>query len=207
MLGKREFQMCSYTVKFDSGFASNPFGGYCTIAACTPNHMVMKLNIGDWILGHATVEEGQGLIDAMRISEKLDFDEYYHDRRFAAKKPQAKVTWKEKCGDNIYHRLRDRWIQDQPAIHGPSDKKKDLEHPTVFVSDHFFYFGNETIEIPNKFTDLIWARQGCKKSHAPVTIRAFIEWLEQKYRKGIHGDPRHKDRGQEAFEYQIRACK
>jgi hypothetical protein len=67
--------------------------------------MGMILNKGDWILGHATVEEGQGMIYAMRLSEKLDFDEYYHDPRFTAKKPRDKMTWQEKCGDNIYHRL------------------------------------------------------------------------------------------------------
>ena len=31
-------RLCSYVVKYDTGFAPNPFWGFCTLAACTPNH-------------------------------------------------------------------------------------------------------------------------------------------------------------------------
>ena len=46
-----EMKICTYTVKRDKGFAPNPFYGYCTLAACTPNHMNAKLKEGDYIVG------------------------------------------------------------------------------------------------------------------------------------------------------------
>jgi hypothetical protein len=51
-------------------------------------------------MGNGSASAGRRLIYAMRISEVLDFDDYFRDTRFAAKKPRA-GTWRERCGDNI----------------------------------------------------------------------------------------------------------
>src|SRR5438132_14058913 len=104
-------RVCSYVVVYDKGFSPNPFGGFCTLAACTPNHQGLRLGQGDWLLGHGSAARGNRLIYAMRIADVLDFDDYYRDRRFAAKKPQH-GGWRERCGDNIYFRDESgRWAQ------------------------------------------------------------------------------------------------
>src|SRR5205823_10069139 len=97
-------RLCSYVVVGDTGFAPNPFHGYCTLAACTPNHQGLRLEKGDWLLGHDSAKRGQGLVYAMKVSEVLDFDAYYRDTRFQAKIPRFDKTWREACGDNIYYR-------------------------------------------------------------------------------------------------------
>ena len=38
----------SYVVRYDSGFAPNPFYGYCTLATCKPN-IRRSADIGDWV--------------------------------------------------------------------------------------------------------------------------------------------------------------
>lgn len=81
-------RFCSYVVVHDGGFAPNPFAGYCTLAACTPNHQGLRLKKGDWLLGHGSAETGNRLIYAMQVADVLDFDDYFHARQFAAKKPQ-----------------------------------------------------------------------------------------------------------------------
>ncbi len=43
---------CFYRMRHDTGFAPNPYHGYCTLAACTPNHMRAKLEPGDIIVGY-----------------------------------------------------------------------------------------------------------------------------------------------------------
>jgi len=78
-------RLCSYTITHDAGFAPNPFGEYCTVAACTPNHQGVRLHRGDWLAGHATADRGQGLIYAMKVTEVLNFDAYYNDPRFEYK--------------------------------------------------------------------------------------------------------------------------
>src|SRR5262245_34371721 len=101
-------QLRSYVVKHDFGFSPNPFHGYCTLAACTPNHQGLRLEEGDWLIGHATAKAGRGLIYAMEVSGVMDCDEYYRAPRLVAKRPRfdrAGSAWgptadrKERPGD------------------------------------------------------------------------------------------------------------
>jgi len=39
----------SYVVRYDSGFAPNPFGGYCTLATCKPE-IRKTAQLGDWLV-------------------------------------------------------------------------------------------------------------------------------------------------------------
>ncbi len=187
-------RLCSYVVKNDTGFAPNPFWGYCTLAACTPNHMGVRLQKGDWILGHQTVTRGNGLVYAMQVDEALCFDKYFRDARFKRKKPLFGRTWKEACGDNIYARdSRGRWRQHRSAFHtSPEEIRKDVKHPVVFVGRQFYYFGDNAPRIPSRLADLIQRRQGCSCNHDPDTVRSFIAWLSNRYDEGIHGLPAHR---------------
>ena len=40
----------AYILAFDSGFAPNPFYGYCTLADCKPK-IRKQAQVGDWIIG------------------------------------------------------------------------------------------------------------------------------------------------------------
>jgi hypothetical protein len=124
----------------DTGFAPNPFGKFCTLAACTPNHQGVHLKEGDWLLGNSSASTGRRLIFAMRISQMLDFDDYYNDPRFAGKKADAS-TWQGRCGDNIYLRDKaDGWKQALAFTHKDAESFiKDTRYHRVFISDHFFY--------------------------------------------------------------------
>ena len=97
-------KLYSYIVKHDIGLAPNPFWDYCTLALCTPNHMGIRPEIGDWIIGTTPVSLGSKLVYAMQVSETLPFDDYYADKRFEKKKPSISGSWKEQCGDNMYYK-------------------------------------------------------------------------------------------------------
>ena len=68
----------SYVVAYDSGFAPNPFNGFCTLATCKPE-IRKRANIGDWIIGTGShregVRRGGFLVYAMRVEEALSADE------------------------------------------------------------------------------------------------------------------------------------
>ena len=145
--------------------------------------------------------EGQRLVYAMRISEVLDFDRYYSDPRFTTKKPVPGKTWKEACGDNIYHRTEDgsSWIQEPSPFHNtPEYLKRDTKHPRVFISEYFYYFGANAPAIPADFSTLVRDRQGCRCSYPPDVADGFVQWLEASYAPGVHGEPRHKRQPLEA---------
>jgi hypothetical protein len=45
--------------------------------------MGIKAEKGDWIIGTSPVSQGSKLVYAMQVSERLSFEEYYTDERFA----------------------------------------------------------------------------------------------------------------------------
>ncbi|HET7234087.1 MAG TPA: hypothetical protein VFJ16_29005 [Longimicrobium sp.] len=185
-------QLYSYVVKADSGFAPNPFGGWCTLAACTPNRMGARLEPGDWLMGNSDKAHGQRLVYAMRVSEVREFDHYFHDPRFAYKKPRPRGDWKNRRGDNIYF-IGASGSYEQAftfAHREPHYLEKDTRHPRVFISDHFYYFGEKAPDIPAEFGELIRDRQGCRKNFPPDLVRDFVAWLESTHTPGMHGLPR-----------------
>lgn len=183
--------LCTYVVKYDQGFSPNPFGPYCTLAACTPNHQKIHLTKGDWILGHAEKSKGQGIIYIMEVKEVLDFEQYFADLRFAYKKPRPDKTWREQRGDNIYIKADGIWKQHPEALfHTDAGSiQQDTEANKVFISDHFYYFGDHAPAIPEPYAGLKWERLGTKK-HDSEQARAFIEWVKTSFTPGCHGNPR-----------------
>ncbi|MDJ0835051.1 MAG: hypothetical protein QNK37_00960 [Acidobacteriota bacterium] len=127
-------RILSYVVTHDSGFAPNPFWGYCTLAACTPNHMGAKVVPDDWIVGWSNKATGNKLIFAMRITEILDFDDYFHDPRFKNKKPIIEGDLKERCGDNIYYRENNKWRKVRSVGHEHEDFIKKTQNTHGYSS-------------------------------------------------------------------------
>lgn len=176
----------------DTGFAPNPFWGYCTLAVCTPNHMGVQPK-GDefWIAGFSGKKYENKLIYAMKVDEFVDFDNYYNDPRFSKKKPNIRGTSKEIPGDNIYYRdSSNRWQQHKTIYHTEVDEiTKDLKYPKVFISTHFFYFGEKAVST-KRFSEFILRRQGVKMDHDPRKVKMFIDWLHNDFSTGIIGFPR-----------------
>ncbi len=78
-----------YVLKFDSGFAPNPFHGWCTLACCKPA-IRRTSRPGDWIVGLTPRALGNRVAYAMRVAESLSFEEYWSDPRFKSKRPRWK---------------------------------------------------------------------------------------------------------------------
>jgi hypothetical protein len=133
-----------YKITHDSGFAPNPFWGYLTLAACTPNHMKASLVPGDWIIGveskslanqrkrkGCNIAINQSLIYAAKINEILTLDEYFRDSRFQAKKFNKNGNWKERRGDNVYFIKNNQWRWLRCHGHEP-DHLRNLHDSQVF---------------------------------------------------------------------------
>ncbi len=196
-----------YKLEHDYGFAPNPFHGYLTLAACkgqirgNPN-----LQIGDWIVGLGSVSmknEGH-IIYAMRVEEKLTFDQYWEDRRFICKKPDMNGSLVQMYGDNVYHTDPNThcFIQ-EPCAHSKDDNSTNREHlerdtksKNVLISRTFYYFGDQCPIIPPQFAYINFSEgntrgnmQYLDLSDHDAEINAFVDWLEQNHGQGIHGDP------------------
>jgi len=152
-------RLYSYVVRYDSGFAPNPFYGWCTLATCKPP-IRKSAQVGDLIVGTGSdnrqVRRGGHLVYAMRVAEVMTFDEYDADPRFRAKKPYRQGSRKQSCGDNIYYRnvADTQWLQ-RDSFHSNADGTRRADHVQrdtgvnrVLASDRFVYYGGAGPPIP-----------------------------------------------------------
>lgn len=179
----------SYVVVDDTGFAPNPFHGYCTLATCKPQ-IRLHAQPDDWILGMGSAQNvGHGkLIYAMRVDEVLTFDEYSRDKRFQAKVPKIPGTPEQECGDNIYRLAAGKWNQCK-SFHRPDEMQHDLNGQNVLISEHFFYFGQQAIQIPQRFSELVCRGRGHRCRFEEVIVNEFLRWLHEKREPGLRGLP------------------
>ncbi|BBP71389.1 hypothetical protein PHLH6_33930 [Pseudomonas sp. Seg1] len=190
----------SYVVRYDSGFAPNPFYNYCTLATCKPK-IRQGAQIGDWVIGSGSndrnVRLGGHLVYAMRVTEAMTFDEYCLDPRFESKKPFRNGSRKQSCGDNIYFRaaVGTDW-QQRDSFHSLPDGSVNPDHVArdsgvnrVLISEDFVYFGGSGPEFPNNLKDQ-QGRELCKQGIGLTTFDdvQLIANLEKWVRSfGVHG--------------------
>ena len=193
----------SYIVAYDSGFAPNPFNGYCTLATCKPG-IRKHANIGDWIVGTGSnrkgVRRGGFLVYAMRVDEEpLSFKKYWEDPRFLKKRPNLYGSYRMACGDNIYSPSPDGngWEQ-LNSYHSRNDGspfqehiKRDTSVDRVLVSKDFIYFGAEGPQIPEPLQDarIVLKGIGRHKITDGATITDFETWLTELAVTGYQGRP------------------
>ena len=65
----------------------------------------------------------------------------------------------------------------------------DLSGLNVLVSDHFYYFGRETIDVPARFSELTYRGRGYRNRFDDDLVNAFVNWLDESFETGIHGLP------------------
>lgn len=188
----------SYIITRDYGFAPNPFGGVCTLATCKPK-IRKGLDANDFVFGISPRELGNKLTFAMKVYEKMTFNEYWNDQRFQFKKPNLNGSKKTAYGDNIYYQKSDNsWHQSDSHHSFPGGKinydnlNRDTSVNSVLISYEFFYFGASAIAIPSEFKNslLLTCKSktilgiGEKKLLLNDCI-SFWKWLCNKYSYGI----------------------
>lgn len=187
-----------YRMDHDYGFAPNPFWGTLTLATCKAQiRNSHALAIGDWIVGLGSVAMGNEdtIVYAAQVKESIPFDRYWVDERFQVKKANINGTMVQMYGDNVYHTVEGKVVQ-EPCAHSNDPngqhKKSDTSGKNVLICEFFYYFGDQAPKLPKelayigdtgnpraiRYTDLDDAK-----------IQVFVDWLAANYEPGIHGDP------------------
>lgn len=195
----------SYVVRYDSGFAPNPFYGYCTLATCKPD-IRRAADIGDWVIGSGSADRkvmrGGYLVYAMRVTEIKSFSEYAADGRFDRKRPYRNGSRKQSCGDNIYYPspTGGGWCQ-RDSFHSRDDGGLHQEHAAidtktdrVLLSNDFVYFGGTGPLIPDDLLDkrAVWI---CKSGRGRVcfddeaSVNKVVGWIQSLDAWGYQGAP------------------
>lgn len=191
----------SYVVAYDSGFAPNPFNGFCTLATCKPD-IRKHAAIGDWVIGTGSdrkgVRRGGFLVYAMRVREAISFTEYWMDARFQKKKPNLRGSYRMACGDNIYApKPGGKWAQ-LNSYHSHTNGlpfqdhiNRDTAVDRVLISDDFVYFGAEGPKLPKRLAKAGFVRdgRGRRKIVNHDSIREFERWIDGLNAMGYQGQP------------------
>jgi hypothetical protein len=189
----------SYIVRWDGGFAPNPFFGHCTLACCKAG-IRRKAKKGDWIVGLTPKAKGKGnkIVYFMEVEEILPFDEYWGAARFKVKRPRMDAGIVEKNGDNIYQPSKEYGdgFHQLPSVHSEpkfgktenlKTKKKDLKGERVLVSRNFAYFGSEALRLPRALDGLkIGVGYRC---HFSTNVQEAFRHFVGKQKLGVHGSP------------------
>jgi len=160
----------SYVVDHDTGFAPNPFDGYCTLVHCKFQGSSKQRNIvelatkGDWILGTGGKSKQSAgnnrIIYLMRVDEKLTFQRYLSDKRFIGRTD---------CQDF-------------------SEGNK-----FALVSKTFYYLGKNALDIsklPNNLqTNLVKRGPKYRTDYSFRKLEKLCQWFSNNYKIGIDNYP------------------
>lgn len=189
----------SYVVRWDHGFAPNPFHGVCSLATCKPG-IRKKAVVGDWVLGTGPSKRGYAdrAVFLMQVDEITTFDEYWRAPAFARKRPVLNGSFKVRFGDNIYHREHPGgpWIQSDSrhSQDGAIANVKNLQRDTgttdnVLLSRHFIYWGDRAPVIPAKFAKFHIGRPSYKYNYSDKDVADFLAWAAAFNEHGLVSSP------------------
>jgi hypothetical protein len=186
----------SYIITRDYGFAPNPFGGYCTLATCKPR-IRRQANIGDWVIALGSRQQNLGgtIVCLMKVTEMTTFDEYWNDPRFQYKKPNLNGTLVQMWGDNIYHSVNGKWVQEDShhsyadGTVNPHNLKKDTgTTDSVLISEEFYYFGATPLPLKRELFEAVDVGIN-HRVLSKGTTQAVCNYVASKAAPGIISDP------------------
>ncbi len=194
-------RLFSYTIPVDDGAAPNPYGGICTLAICKPA-IRRVAHKGDWVVGLGSKRAPSGdlsgrVVYAMKVSNVITFAEYDElaQRELPIKIPdfEANQVW-SKLGDCIYDYSNGAIPIKRRGVHDKSNESTDLNGINVLISDEFYYFGKNTIPLPNNLTNIVHQRSGHKSNANNPYVGAFVNWINSSgfEPNRLHGEPDRK---------------
>lgn len=159
--------------------------------------------VGDWVfgMGGSRLKATGRCVYGMRVTERLSFDEFWCDPRFAAKRPIRNGSRVMMLGDNIYSRTNEStpWHQEDSHHSFPdgspnqSNIEKDTRANVVLASEHFAYYGENALEVPVNVLEKVGYSNG--RGHRVFSQEAalpLVSWFERTAQgklNSILGDP------------------
>lgn len=173
-----------YVVRYDAGSAPNPFGNWCSLAICKAPLRRMA-QVGDWLIGFRSRCADQ-VSYVMHIEERLSFADYWNDPRFASKRPDNNPY-----ADNIYRPdEKGALVWQTNDVHDQGHEPDDLGGKWILVGRQFWYFGDQSVQIPTELVHLIHHGVGYSvhKNRRPTDGAVLRQWLSH-WETGMHGKP------------------
>jgi len=188
----RNPNLFTYVLRHDDGAAPNPFWDVCTLVICKPV-IRRTAKIGDWIIGTGSANSPIGdirdyAVYIMKVSNKISLLEYdiFTKDNLKEKIPDLYSGNPERMvGDSIYDFTYDPPKQ-RKGVHKPIHQEADLNGKYALLSNHFFYFGDQPIPIPENLQGMIMRNQGHRSTSNLKYLPLFLNWLDKENFKINH---------------------
>lgn len=192
----------SYCIRFDDGAAPNPYWGICTLTICKP--LIRRVaKEGDWVAGIGSKNSPIGdisdhVVYAMKITKKMTMQEYddFCKKKYPKKIPDwYNEDFRHRVGDCIYDFSDELNPKIRKSVHTEKNKEKDLSGKNALISNHFYYFGDKPIPLPDNLKAIIKEGQGHKSTSNKPYTNDFINWIENPSYEinRINGEPQLKE--------------
>ncbi len=177
-------RLFSYVLTKDWGAAPNPFFGICTLVLCKPK-IRRAARVGDWVAGLGAADTLIGdvrgrVVYTMRVSQKMTMVEYdaWAQSELPEKLPDLSSTDpRRRVGDALYDFGEDPPYQ-RRGVHGVEDKQADLGGKYALLSDHFYYFGDDPVPLPEHLRSISDVRRGHRSEKNAPYVGPFLKWVE-----------------------------
>ena len=191
-------KLYSYCIPVDDGAAPNPFWDICTLVICKPviRRTAQK---GDWIVATGSTQYGfeNKVVYAMEVTDKMTLKDY--DNFCKTELPKKIPNWrgtsyKDRVGDCIYD-YSTEIPRIRKSVHNETNRERDLGGQFALLSDNFYYFGNNPVQLPDYLLDIVRQGQGHKSTSNTPYFELFLDWISsfQKYRNKVNAEPHLKD--------------
>jgi hypothetical protein len=115
----------------------------------------------------------------MRVSQKISLEDY--DNYTRSYIPNKIPEWfnkdvRRRLGDSIYDfsfipaKLR-------KSVHKKKNRDRDLSGKYALLSDHFYYFGDKPVQLPDYLLAIVKQGQGHRSHSNNMYIDRFLTWL------------------------------
>jgi hypothetical protein len=173
----------SYCIPYDDGAAPNPFWGVCTLAICKPR-IRQAANVGDRVVATGSRNSPIGdiankIVYAMLVTQKMTMEDYdlFTRSELRSKIPKWNSKDLRKCvGDSIYDFSKDPPCL-RKSVHIEENRATDLSGGWVLLSDHFFYFGDKPIDLPQEILGIVKQGQGHRSNSNAPYFNKFVQWI------------------------------
>lgn len=170
----------SYCIPFDEGAAPNPFWGICTLNICKP--VIRRVaKVGDWVVATGSKQKGfeNKVVYAMEITDKKSMWDYFHfcKDELPQKFPNFHSDdYRERVGDCIYD-FSFMPAKIMKSVHNEGNRDRDFRGMYCLLSDHFYYFGENPIELPQELLPIVIQGQGHKSKSNEPYLHEFLDWI------------------------------
>ncbi len=184
----------SYIVVEDNGYSPHPFFGTLTLPWCKPllrKSCAKTLNQftpeSVWLVGLSPLikGEGNGIIFLSQVNHALSYNDYY--QQYPQKRANLEALERVyQVGDNCYEADDEALLgyRQHPSLHvGEEVKKRDLSGQAVLVGNHFVYFGEKPLPLPENLHELK-VKQGFKSNFSACSLQVFAN-LTNDYKDSI----------------------